>query len=265
MPEGLFGTFPLPLENNGEHTMRKIGLATILFAILATFAQAVELPRHDLTGEEVQSPIASLGMAPGGGMMAIHNYDWIPYTLEVNPHNFTIGVRTGESRRHPGAVVLNPGATVRISSPQHVWSMEGNNGRRLDFGVRDHRTIDVDLTPNGGNGMVGLEVIAQGHRHGSQELLIAWEHRPRHLMPQSPPPPPPTPYQPPYYDPYGNSSPIGSGIGGGAAPLPVVGVDPPLGSGGYPVPVVGVDPPTNPYYQYQPEPESPHRRRGHGW
>lgn len=249
---------------NGETMMKKVKLAMLLFAILATSACAVELPRHDLTGQEVESPLASLGIAPGGGTIAVHNYDWIPYTLEFNPHNFTIRVRAGEIGRHPGAAILPPGARVHVSSPQHIWTMEGNNGRRLDIGVRGGRKVDVDLIPDGANDMVGLEVSVRDHRHGAQELLIAWEHRPPHLMP---PPPAPTPY----HDPYGGigggaqpyHDPYYGGIGSGAQPVPVVGGPSPYYPGtDHPLPVVGVDPPTNPYYQHE---EPPHRRRRHDW
>lgn len=232
--------------------VKKLGLAALAFVLLAGVAAAFEMQRHPSTGEEVQPPF---GPVPGGGEIVIYNYDWVPYYIEIQPHSFVMRIRKEGDIRQTGSPMIPPGARLRIPSPRHIWSLEGNNGRSLSVGVHHDRAVEVELVPDGGNGMIGLEAIVRDRLHQDTELLIAWEERHESRWPQ---PPPPTPYQPPMPMP---------------EPIPVIGYDPP--PSGYPVPVIGQDPPSYPYpvpvidhnpppyqpYHYEPPIQipSPHR------
>lgn len=181
--------------------MKRFLLVALAVVTMASAATALELRRYPGTGEMVPVPIRK---APGQGEIVITNYDWVPYTIEIDVPRQRMRVRQGDARRPGGPrrdirVTLPPGGRVAIPSRQQVWTMEGNNGRRLNIGVTRGRSVDVDLVPDGNNRMIGMEAIVSAGRHRESELLIAWEQRPRHLWPQDPRP---TPYpRPPFITP----------------------------------------------------------------
>lgn len=174
-------------------------MATVAFVLLAGVVAAFELERHELRGGLVTPPVRAI---PGGGEIVIRNYDWITYYIEIRPERQSLRIRTsGAGRLHNLTVVLPPGLTVRIPSHQTIWTLEGNNGRRLNVGVHRGRSVDVDLVPDGRGDMIGMEAIVSDRSFRTSAVLITWEQRmpsgrPRPRPPFRPSPPPPSRPQP---------------------------------------------------------------------
>lgn len=222
---------------------RKLSLLAALFALLAPVVLAAELPNKPITNafRAENLPFA------GPNFLEISNMDWVDYYVVVHMNQFRIEFRTSErGRRGRHGFWLPSGSKVTISSPLHVWQLEGDNGRHLFVGIHENRTTPVRLVGFSEGDRIGMAAVVYDGGKDNGELLIHTDYRQQH---QVPPPPAPTPY----YDPYPQQ------YGGDGYPVPVIGQDPPPYQNNPPhrIPVIGQDPP--PYMVESGPQRPPHR------
>lgn len=153
------------------------------------------------------------------GWLAVSNYDWKDYSLDISSDNMYL--REGAY----GGIRIPAGATITIALEKDTYDLHGSTSDRLRVRVREGRTTTLSLEPFGYVGAAGLNgVVNDGDRVRQETLIDSYASTvimapPVYQPPQpiiverpAPPPPPamiinrpvvihPPAHQPPVYHP----------------------------------------------------------------
>lgn len=100
------------------------------------------------------------------GWLAISNYDWQDYSLDISKDNMYI--REGAY----GGIRIPAGATITIALEKDSYDLRGSTSDKLKVRVREGRTTTLSLEPFGYVGATGLNGIANDGDRVRQETLI---------------------------------------------------------------------------------------------
>lgn len=187
--------------------MRKVLMIAASLAFAATTAMAAQLETRPIQSQDEWA--SYVGDGRQFGRLEVLNEDWCTFRMEINENQKFVSLRQGLGGSgyqalsgHRYSVNLSPGR----------YTMEGDNGRQLQFDVNPHRTVRMHLIPEGDNSEVGTRVVVRDGHGESSELLLHWssdrptDERPPSQRYQSDGPyyagPPIVPTPPPEHHPY---------------------------------------------------------------